>query len=335
MALKGKERVTRELSQLRNAIKRKYRAFRSGTTESELTLEKQYKPLLTELRKHPPTAAADVKQEIKKEEEEEAEETLGGNQAEFNPSGFSSPRNRVNFIRDDTVFGDQEEEEEQGDVSSVLSTAEGRETASRYIEEEFNHPLTKKYMLKMLKDIGGGAGRKIDHIYGPRYEDNTLMIGNKRLQFEENGGIRIGEIVYQPTEGLYELLFKRIPDDSLYDDNDLIAYKDILVKTSAHKRNYKYNGNVNRGNSTKYGLIIKNLFPKTLYGGQGAVKSIGPDTIYWDDPNELCDRLRLLVTSAETGNNGHRNEIISILEELREGGYIKGGGNSRLASLLK
>lgn len=39
---------------------------------------------------------------------------------------------------------------------------------------------------------------------------------------------------------------------------------------------------------------------------------------YFDDPNELCDRLRLLVSSRNAGNTNHMQEINSIVEELRE-----------------
>ena len=45
--------------------------------------------------------------------------------------------------------------------------------------------------------------------------------------------------------------------------------------------------------------------------------------VYWDDPNELVDRLRLLLASKSAGNTGVSNEIISIFEELREAGLIK------------
>jgi hypothetical protein len=44
--------------------------------------------------------------------------------------------------------------------------------------------------------------------------------------------------------------------------------------------------------------------------------------IYFDDPNEIVDRLRLLIASQEAGNTGHTNEIISIIEELREAKII-------------
>lgn len=43
---------------------------------------------------------------------------------------------------------------------------------------------------------------------------------------------------------------------------------------------------------------------------------------YFDDPNELCDRLRLLVSSRMAGNTNHMQEINSIIEELRELDYI-------------
>lgn len=39
---------------------------------------------------------------------------------------------------------------------------------------------------------------------------------------------------------------------------------------------------------------------------------------YYDDPNELCDRLRLLISSKQAGNSNHNQEINSIIEELRE-----------------
>lgn len=43
---------------------------------------------------------------------------------------------------------------------------------------------------------------------------------------------------------------------------------------------------------------------------------------YFDDPNELCERLRLLTASRAAGNTNHAQEINSILEELRELGHI-------------
>ena len=46
------------------------------------------------------------------------------------------------------------------------------------------------------------------------------------------------------------------------------------------------------------------------------------DLRYWDDPNELVNRLRLLIAERSAGNNNHDNEIHSIIEELREAKII-------------
>ena len=44
--------------------------------------------------------------------------------------------------------------------------------------------------------------------------------------------------------------------------------------------------------------------------------------VHWDDPNELCERLQLLIAEKQAGNNAHSNEIHSIIEELEECGLI-------------
>jgi hypothetical protein len=46
------------------------------------------------------------------------------------------------------------------------------------------------------------------------------------------------------------------------------------------------------------------------------------DYVYWNDPNELVDRLRLLMASQEAGNSNHVNEMNSIIEELLEAKLI-------------
>lgn len=45
--------------------------------------------------------------------------------------------------------------------------------------------------------------------------------------------------------------------------------------------------------------------------------------VYWNDPNELVERLRLLLASQAAGNTGLSNEMLSIYEEWYEAGLIK------------
>ena len=62
--------------------------------------------------------------------------------------------------------------------------------------------------------------------------------------------------------------------------------------------------------------------------GQGVISRImilnnnKIDYVHWDDSNELVDRLRLLKASRQAGHNAHDNEILSIIEEPREAGFI-------------
>jgi len=63
----------------------------------------------------------------------------------------------------------------------------------------------------------------------------------------------------------------------------------------------------------------KGMLPHTMLVSRGHKT----DYVYWDDPNELVDRLQLLAASYQAGNKSHTNEIMSMLEELREAGLIE------------
>ena len=58
-------------------------------------------------------------------------------------------------------------------------------------------------------------------------------------------------------------------------------------------------------------------------------------TILPSDPNALIDRFDLLFTSQKAGHTGVRNEIISILDELKRQGVIKTNEYKKLNSIIK
>jgi len=155
----------------------------------------------------------------------------------------------------------------------------------------------------------------IDKTYGPKERKNgRVVLGKKEINLVDNT-LTIEDISYPLTQGLGNLIFSKNP--KLYTKNDLDAYKSILIQTSAHLtadgRKIKKGGN-------KYYDIIQNLFPS---GSGLSMKLQQHNLVYWDDPNELVDRLQLLLASKAAGNTGVSNEIISIFEELREAGLIK------------
>lgn len=322
---KKQQSVTIRIAELKDAIRQKYQKFKLGIVETEQLLEKQYKPLITEL-KNAERVKRNTEERVKRNTDEELNDSIKAD--DFKPKQASSPKKQsVTFIADGDLYGD-----EPPSLSQVMQSPSALKEASEYVLETFSAPLTQKYMLKLMKGEVG-ATNKIDNIYGPRIDNDKLMVGNSPLTFDEDGNIILNKVQYKGTEGLYELLFKRQPDDSVYNRDDLNAYKDMLIKSSAHKKNYVSNNHINRPvNSIKYKTIVSTLFPKDVYG-KGFKHARSRDIFYWNDPNELCARLKLLVGSTEVGNTAHKNEIQNIIEELREAKLVSGSGNSRYKAL--
>jgi hypothetical protein len=319
MERKSKQ-LTAKLLKIRQAIKRKYKAFKDGMIESDIMLEKQYQPIIKELKK---TNNINIKNDFKKEKEEQLkqepasemmdyESSLSEEEEQFTPNVVSTPNQLKELV---------------SSPSDVVST-------TQFINEYFENPITKEYMTSFIKDAG--SAKLIDNVFGPRFEGNTLMIGSLPMDFDSEGNIIIGGVNYGASEGLYELIFKRVPDQRMYNNQDLNAYRSILNASNVYREGYKFNGKIKSSKAVKYTKIIKSLFPSTRSGKGMAWKSTRfHDVIHWDDPNELVNRLWHITMSTETGNRVHVNEILSIIEELREAGYIRGHGNSRFKALLQ
>ena len=69
-------------------------------------------------------------------------------------------------------------------------------------------------------------------------------------------------IKYKGTSGFYELIFKRIPDDTIYTEIDKLAYKGILLATNVHRRSHKANNPIVGSKRYKY----KNIIPPLVSG---------------------------------------------------------------------
>lgn len=81
------------------------------------------------------------------------------------------------------------------------------------------------------------------------------------------------------------------------------------TKRSRKKRNNPNESDGKQGKSIESNFIPYHVNDHIIYE-------------YFDDPNELCERLRLLTSSRAAGNTNHMQEINSIIEELRELGYV-------------
>lgn len=179
------------------------------------------------------------------------------------------------------------------------------------------HPLSRKYITEMYNDENN---KIFDHKYGIRFDPltETFRIGDSKLEMsKENSDILIKNKRYRGTYGLYELLFKKDPRN--YTKEDEANYRQIVLKTNAHKRYYQSNKQIDGSKLKKYKKIIA-----PIVSGKGIfLENFNKmDYIHWDNPNELVERLRLLLSSTTAGHTGHMNEINSIIEELREANII-------------
>lgn len=170
--------------------------------------------------------------------------------------------------------------------------------------------------------------------FGVRTERGRLMLGSTSIRVA-NKKLKVNGRILNLTPGLKELLFKKVPDLGVITEEDKRNYKILLLETNAHRRDFNPNKPIKSNKGKKYLHIIKPLFKLTKLRttstesctkGEGLpiLKSVKKDTnyVYWDDPNELVDRLKLLIASRDAGNTGLDNEIISIIEELREAGHV-------------
>ena len=218
------------------------------------------------------------------------------------------------------------EEEENINIEPTIDSEEVVQSDTEYLEKFSDLP--KTYISGMIHD----TKNKHDFKYGVRYnpEEDAYYIGNSEIQFDGDNLI-INNNEYRGTPGLYELLFKKHAHN--FNNDDKKQYINIVKNTSAHKRNYNSLGQISGSRCWKYTHIIKPMIqkPRIRYttgkvsGGELMMQvSDNPiDYVYWDDPNELVDRLRLLIASRAAGNSNHTNEINRILEELLESKIIE------------
>lgn len=195
---------------------------------------------------------------------------------------------------------------------------------------EHHDPTIRPYLIGLMTD----ENDEYDSKYGVREEDGKLKLGNVEVAFEDSN-IIIGEFTYKATKGLLELLFKKKPGKFSYTDAKNFKY--ILNNTNVHRVGYDKNRKISVSvNNEKYKNIIKPIldgrrptvwWARTWKTGLGLHKTLIPNTKleykYWDDVNELCDRLKLLIASKNAGHTGHDNEILAIIEELQEANIIE------------
>ena len=225
-------------------------------------------------------------------------------------------------------------------------------------KEEFG-PLASEYLGKHL-----GKNRNTDVS-----NSGIFRIGVKKFKIGSvedvkivNDDIIINDEKFKGTPGLWKLITsKNIPEKGECNPYDLSNYITIMhITKSTYDKNNKRIG----GNNYKMNNLIKPLVIALEEGGGDKLiteinKQFGlkdeeetdeeetdeddpqPSTsgeglkILPGDPNALIDRFDLLFSSKKAGHTGVRNEIVSILDELKRQGVINTKEYKKLNSIIK
>lgn len=207
--------------------------------------------------------------------------------------------------------------------------------------EKKPYALANEYVRKIKVNVRG-----FDTTYGiyPSSDDKMRM-GKCIVRFPYGkisiwkGNKLVGQ--YPISTELIDLIFLQKPNalknlDTISKEV-LNTYYEILIITSSIYHNHNPLKGLKISKSEKYQKIIKPLIEKEGSGIEDEekeekgvhsrlvipkIKTLNDNTninyVYWNKPKELVERLKLLWASKRAGNTGMDNEIISIIEELRE-----------------
>ena len=193
--------------------------------------------------------------------------------------------------------------------------------------------------------------KNIDLAFGLYAREGKFKIGNKEVNIEDND-IKVDDIIFEGTPGFWELITSKNPNPDNYTSEDLEKYQQLVILTNtAYQGNNPKNNKAKSSRSPKWKNIIKPIWEQikkqkeeeeefeeeyeeeeeyTLSPTKGTGLKILPS-----DPNALIDRFDLLFSSKKAGHTGVRNEIVSILDELKRQGVLKTNEYKKLNSLIK
>ncbi|CAB0041251.1 unnamed protein product [Trichogramma brassicae] len=319
------QRILHELIKSREAIRRKALMLKRGRDETERKVTEIFKPIIKPLNRLV-TLKEEKSPHVNKKKKLEQQTVKPDQNLKVEDSNDESQNDQTLKVKDPekTLISDDDDDEH------TLMTEDEEEL----ITEDEDEDQRISHYFKLVKD----ASDDLDKRYGVYMKNDKFYFGKSPISFM---GTRVyfGNVKHDVSTGLLELLFKRIPNTDRITENDTSTYKKILEFTNAHRKGFADDGELRRYNSNKFSEIIEPLFKrggglfpsyKVAKRGRGLLPRYKvakshdslKDFVYWNDPNELVDRLRLLVAERSAGNNAHDNEITSIIEELREDGYI-------------
>ena len=192
--------------------------------------------------------------------------------------------------------------------------------------------------------------KSIDLTFGIYAQDGKFKIGNKEVNIEDND-IKVDNTIFEGTKGFWELVTSKDPKNYT---EDLNKYQQLVILTNtAYQNNNPTQNKPKSSGSNKWKNIIKPIWeaikeqekaeveykefeePDDPQPGTSGVIPGSGLKILPSDPNALIDRFDLLFSSKKAGHTGVKNEIVSILDELKRQGVINVNEYKKLNSIIK
>ena len=192
--------------------------------------------------------------------------------------------------------------------------------------------------------------------------EGLFKIGNTEITVKDDDLIIKGK-KYEGTPGLWRLITsKDKPNKTEYKLDDLYNYAYIMYDTNTTRQGFNKENKRVGGNKKMNELIKPLVIAIENENIEEEVKKFLPDEetdeetdeyeefeddnpkpgtsgtglkFLSSDPNALIDRFDLLFSSQKAGHSGVRNEIVSILDELKRQGIINVKEYKKLNSLIK
>lgn len=340
------EKIIQELDRLQKSVKRKHAAFVDALAKDEERHEKIFKPITNPLNEIKAMAMKSAKAPLPKketideeEEEVEEEEEMSDDEEEDEEEGERTP-----------MPSSEDELEGAAPISNQV----------RFYLDQVHDPRHKKEIDKVFgvkhhqhnnmwtmgdNNIPVSFINDRIHVADRSFE---LTKGLLELLIFKNPSLKPADESYASDMRSYREILKMTG-----------AHMSMAGQVKSSKSNkykeyikplFKRNKKTSRPpyeEDTAYSFSTPHRHPPSLFAfstpqshrsqepstsgfmtpqGRGLMRFDGKrkrEYVHWDDPNELVERLRDLYDEYDAGNGGVYNEIISILEELTEAGFIE------------
>lgn len=332
--------LKRKLIEATDAVRKKYYSIKNKQFENKSGLEEFYQPVTTRLK----SISDAVQVASKKSNAQPPSANKSQPIIEKTTKQLYSPDDDDDDIHDETPDAvsphiraiPSEDIFSTSDLGNTPPISKhDKQLKSRKIDFSSHaspHTISMSYVEKIKRNMSG-----FDVRYGIRVDSkNKLHMGNTEVRFPPSGisfwrgSTNIG--TYPVSTELLDILFlkqpKALENPSAISEQTKSIYQEILHKTNVIFNQYNPTQGLNRSQSKKYLYLIRPLIFKEgksitrLPLNNKQLNFKNTEFVYWNTPKELIERLRLLWASKLAGSTAHDNEIISILEELREANII-------------